>query len=317
MSTYFAIPAVDLHEFTSRSDASKPSFVAKLGKSLQETGFVRLKNHGLGEKFLDELYKTAARFFSLPYEIKRGYERPEPGGLRGYTSFGLQHAPGYRSPDLKEFFQFGQPDPPLDKNLEFFPNVMVNEVPAFSHQALKLFRGLEKTGKYLLRAIALYLQLEENYFDDWITDGDSILRIIHYPPIIREPQSSLRAAEHEDINLVTLQTAASWEGLEFMDHRQLWNPLITEPEDLIINVGDMLQRLTNNQLSSVTHRVVNPPKEKWNQSRYSMLFFLYPKANMPLHCRETGIPNSGTRAYPNITAGEYLKERQRETGLSK
>jgi isopenicillin N synthase-like dioxygenase len=169
----------------------------------------------------------------------------------------------------------------------------------------------------MLRAIALYLGLNENYFDDKIFHGNSILRPIHYPPITHEPKSAVRAAEHEDINLITLLMGASAEGLEVLNKKGEWVAVTALPEQLVVNVGDMLQRLTNNKLKSTTHRVVNPPKEKWDSPRYSIPFFLHPRSEMRLDSLPSCITSDHPAQYPPISAGEYLNERLAEIGLKK
>jgi len=313
-----SIPVVDLAAFTSGDAKSKAEFVQALGKAYEEVGFVAVKNHGIPDDLIADLYKYVQKFFSLPGDTKHQYEIPELAGQRGYTSFGKEHAKGFDAPDLKEFFQFGQTvedEDPIKK--EYPPNVSVNEVPEFSPTFYKAYRAFEKSGKYLLQAIALYLGLEENYFDNKIHNGNSILRAIHYPPITHEPKSAIRAEQHEDINLITLLVGASADGLQILDKQNNWVPVTSLPEQIVVNVGDMLQRLTNNRLKSTTHRVVNPPREMWHTSRYSIPFFLHPKSSMRLDSLESCIDEKHPLEYEPITAGEYLYERLREIGLKK
>jgi isopenicillin N synthase-like dioxygenase len=247
-------------------------------------------------------------------EKKKRYEIPGMAGQRGYTSFGQEHAKGSDAPDLKEFFQYGQE---TTGEIKYAPNVTVDEIPAFNPTFNSAFRSFEDSGKKLLQAIALYLGLDEFYFDEWVNDGNSILRAIHYPPITVEPKSAIRAEQHEDINLITLLVGASADGLEILTKQDEWVGVTSLPEQIVVNVGDMLQRLTNNQLRSTTHRVVNPPRELWHTSRFSIPFFLHPKANMPLTCLESCITADEPKHYSDITAGEYLDERLREIGLKK
>ncbi|RYD77248.1 MAG: isopenicillin N synthase family oxygenase, partial [Sphingobacteriales bacterium] len=207
-------------------------------------------------------------------------------------------------------------DNDLIKN-EYPENIHVAELPEFYEAGMGAYKAIEKTGKEMLRSIALYLGLDENYFDAKIHNGNSILRPIHYGPIVGEPKNAVRAAEHEDINLITLLMGASAEGLEVLNKTGNWVAVTALPEQLVVNVGDMLQRLTNNKLKSTTHRVVNPPKEMWGTSRYSIPFFLHPRSEMPLHCLESCIDENHPKAYDDITAGEYLDERLREIGLKK
>ncbi|RPE13324.1 isopenicillin N synthase family oxygenase [Chitinophaga lutea] len=318
MATVNSIPSVDLAEFTSGDSARKSVFVQKLGKAYEEVGFVAVKNHGIPDNVIADLYKYVQEFFQLPSETKRSYEIPALAGQRGYTSFGKEHAKGFDAPDLKEFFQFGQTVEDNDPVKSEYPdNVQVKEVPAFTPTLFEAYRGFEKSGRALLQAIALYLGLDEHYFDDKIHNGNSILRAIHYPPITQEPKSAIRAEQHEDINLITLLVGASADGLQVLDKQDNWVPVTSLPDQIVVNVGDMLQRLTNNKLKSTTHRVVNPPREMWNTSRFSIPFFLHPKSDMDLTCLPSTIDAAHPAAYPPITAGEYLDERLREIGLKK
>lgn len=318
MAITHSIPVVDLAAFTSGNAADKAAFVQQLGKAYEEVGFVAVKNHGIPDNLIADLYKYVQLFFTLPGDVKHGYEIPELAGQRGYTSFGKEHAKGYDAPDLKEFFQFGQTVEDNDPISEEYPeNVTVKEIPAFTPTFFKAYRAFEQSGRSLLQAIALFLGLDEHYFDEYIHNGNSILRAIHYPPITQEPASAIRAEQHEDINLITLLVGASADGLQILDKQNNWVPVTSLPEQIVVNVGDMLQRLTNNRLKSTTHRVVNPPRELWHTSRYSIPFFLHPKSEMPLNALESCITAENPLAYEPITAGEYLDERLREIGLKK
>ncbi|MFY8020794.1 MAG: isopenicillin N synthase family dioxygenase [Bacteroidia bacterium] len=312
------IPSIDLSDFLSNDAHRKQSFVSALGKAYEDIGFVAVKGHLLKDETSDKLYKACQDFFALTDEQKRKYEIPGLAGQRGYTSFGKEHAKGRNEGDLKEFWHFGQiveGDDPI-KN-EYPENVYVDEIPDFGKYGIEAYKALEETGKYMLRAIALYLGLDEFYFDDKIHHGNSILRPIHYPPITHEPKSAVRAAEHEDINLITLLMGASAEGLQVLNKQGEWVDITALPEQLVVNVGDMLQRLTNNVLKSTTHRVINPPKEKWATPRFSIPFFLHPRSEMRLDCLPQCISDSNPIAYEPISGGEYLLERLREIGLKK
>lgn len=312
------IPVVDLSHFLSGDQTRKESFVNELGKAYEEVGFVAVKNHGIPDDLIADLYKYVQQFFSLPVATKLKYEKKELAGQRGYTSFGREHAKGFDAPDLKEFFQYGQTVEDNDAIKDEYPeNVTVAEVPELSPTLLAAYRNFEKSGKALLQAIALYLQLDEHYFDDFIHNGNSILRAIHYPPITNEPKSAIRAEQHEDINLITLLVGASADGLQILTRQNEWVGVTSLPEQIVVNVGDMLQRLTNNKLRSTTHRVVNPPRELWGTSRYSIPFFLHPKSSMSLACLEGCISGESPKAFEDATAGEYLDERLREIGLKK
>lgn len=281
-------------------------------------GFVAVKNHGIPEELIADLYKYVQQFFALPSDIKRKYEVEGMAGQRGYTSFGKEHAKGSDAPDLKEFFQFGQTAEGNDPIPTEYPqNVEVEKIPAFSPTFRSAYKAFEKSGRALLQAIALYLGLDEHYFDSHIYNGNSILRAIHYPPITHEPKSAIRAEQHEDINLITLLVGASADGLQILTKQNEWVGVTSLPEQIVVNVGDMLQRLTNNKLKSTTHRVVNPPRAMWHTSRFSIPFFLHPKGQMSLACLESCIDGEHPKAYPDATAGEYLDERLREIGLKK
>jgi isopenicillin N synthase-like dioxygenase len=312
------IPVVDLAEFTKGDAVAKQKFVNELGRAYEEVGFVAVKNHGVPDQLIADLYKYVQQFFSLPLEKKREYEIPDLAGQRGYTSFGKEHAKGSDAPDLKEFFQYGQKAEGEEYIPEEYPdNVQVTEIPAFNPTFHEAYRSFENSGKKLLQAIALYLGLDEFYFDQWVRNGNSILRAIHYPPITSEPKSAIRAEQHEDINLITLLVGASADGLQILTKQNEWVGVTSLPEQIVVNVGDMLQRLTNNKLRSTTHRVVNPPCELWHTSRFSIPFFLHPKGNMSLACLESCIDEHKPKHYPDATAGEYLDERLREIGLKK
>src|SRR5215203_4008489 len=311
------IPVVDLAEFLSGDETLKHKFVQELGSAYEEVGFVAVKNHGIPDDLIADLYKYVQQFFALPDDLKLSYEKKELAGQRGYTSFGREHAKGFDAPDLKEFFQYGQTVEDGEKTEDYPDNVVVNEVPQFTPTLYNAYRNFEKSGKALLQAIALYLGLDENYFDEWVHNGNSILRAIHYPPIKNEPKSAIRAEQHEDINLITLLVGASADGLQILTKQNEWVGVTSLPEQIVVNVGDMLQRLTNNRLKSTTHRVVNPPRELWGTSRYSIPFFLHPRSTMNLACLEGCINDKSPKAYEDATAGEYLDERLREIGLKK
>jgi isopenicillin N synthase-like dioxygenase len=313
-----SIPVVDLSDFLSGNSERKSSFVRKIGQAYEEVGFVAVKNHGIPQPLIGDLYKYVQQFFAMPLEEKKKYEKPGLAGQRGYTSFGKEHAKGSDAPDLKEFFQYGQTVEDSDALAREYPdNVMVNEVPGFDPTLFEAYRAFEKSGRYLLQAISLYLGLEEQFFDAQVHKGNSILRAIHYPPITQEPKSAIRAEQHEDINLITLLVGASADGLQILSRKKDWVAVTSLPDQIVVNVGDMLQRLTNNKLKSTTHRVVNPPREKWHTSRFSIPFFLHPKGTMSLACLNSCVDTGNPKHYPDATAGEYLDERLLEIGLKK
>ena len=312
------IPSVDLADFTEGNKETKAAFVKELGKAYEEIGFVAVKNHGLSDALCAELYAQVKGFFALSKEEKETYEIEGLAGQRGYVSFGKEHAKNKNEGDLKEFWHFGQTVEDDDPIKEEYPdNVQVNELPKFNAVGREVYQKLEATGREMLRAIALHLNLDENYFDAKIHNGNSILRPIHYPPITHEPKDAVRAAEHEDINLITLLMGASADGLQVLNKSGEWISVTALPDQIVVNVGDMLQRLTNNKLKSTTHRVVNPPREKWGTSRYSVPFFLHPRSEVSLNCLPSCISESNPKNFSDITAGEYLEQRIIELGLKK
>lgn len=312
------VPTVNLSKFVQGSEDDRRQFVQELGKAFHEVGFVAVEGHGIPKSLIEGFFNASKSFFSLPVEIKKKYEIPAMAGQRGYTSFGKEHAKQSNVADLKEFYQIGQElsdNHPL--KYECPDNIDVAEEPGFVDSGRQLYREFEKAGGYLLRAIALHLNLPENYFDEYINGGNSILRSIHYPPITSEPASAIRAEQHEDINLITLLVGASAGGLQLLTSEDEWVAVMPEADEIVINVGDMLQRLTNNYLKSTTHRVVNPPREEWHLPRLSIPFFLHPVSSMSLECLKQCVTSDNPLHFEPITAGEYLDERLREIGLKK
>lgn len=313
-----SIPLVDLSTFVNGNEEDRATFVASLGNAFHEVGFVGVVNHQVPKDLITKFYAASKEFFSLPVETKRKYEVEGLAGQRGYTSYGKEHAKQSNVADLKEFYQIGQyvaDDHPLKE--EYPTNPTITDVEGFSQYSHDLYKAFEEAGGHLLRAIALYLGLEEHYFDEKIKDGNSILRTIHYPPITEEPKTAIRAEQHEDINLITLLVGASAGGLQLLNSQNEWLDIVPEADEIVINVGDMLQRLTNNYLKSTTHRVVNPPREQWHVPRLSIPFFLHPKSSMDLTCLPSTVTDDNPLHYEPITAGEYLNERLREIGLKK
>lgn len=312
------IPSVDLSDFLSGDAAKKQKFIKEIGEAYEEIGFVALRGHFLTDELTENLYKEVKNFFDLPDEIKQSYEIEGIGGQRGYTSFGKESAKGKKEGDLKEFWHFGQK---VEGNealkAEYPKNVIVNEIPNFNIVGMEAYKMLEKTAIYVLRALALYIGLDEMYFDKYVINGNSILRPIYYPPIIGEPKGAVRAAAHGDINLITLLMGASSSGLEVQNKKGDWIPVTSLPEQLVVNVGDMLERLTNNKLRSTIHRVVNPPREDWEKPRYSIPFFTHPISEMKLNCLPECIDEVRPKVYDDITAGEFLNGRLIELGLIK
>lgn len=312
------IPSVDLADFLSDDPNRKQNFVNEIGSAYEDIGFVSLRNHFLDDALVSKLYKEVKAFFALDLAKKKKYEIEGLGGQRGYVSFGKEHAKGKKEGDLKEFWHFGQ-EPSADANLsETYPeNVHVEELPDFNETGMKAYRMLEKTGIYVLRALALYIGVDEFYFDHWASNGNSILRPIHYPPITQEPKGAVRAGAHGDINLITLLMGASSGGLQVLRKDGQWIDAIPEEDELVINVGDMLERHTNNKLRSTIHRVTNPPKEQWDSPRFSIPFFMHPRGDMDLSCMDLCVDEQHPKSFEDITAGDFLTQRLIEIGLKK
>ena len=312
------IPSVNLSDFLSTDANKKQEFVDKIGHAYENIGFVALKGHFLDDQLIEDLYTEIKNFFDLPNATKEKYEIPGIGGQRGYVSFGKESAKGKKEGDLKEFWHFGQyVDADSVYAKEYPNNVTVEELKKFNEVGKQTYKMLEKTAKYVLRSLALHLHLEETYFDHFIINGNSILRPIHYPPIQTVPKGAERAAAHGDINLITLLMGAQGKGLQVQNHNGDWIDAMAAPDELMINVGDMLSRHSNNKLKSTIHRVTNPPKELWGTSRYSIPFFLHPISEMKLDVLENCIDENNPKQFEDITAGEFLEQRLKELGLKK
>jgi isopenicillin N synthase-like dioxygenase len=317
-----SIPSLDLADFTSGNSILKDKFVQDLGKAFNNIGFVAIKNHGLTDANTEKLYQIVQDFFKAPDDLKKQYAIEGIAGQRGYIGKGKETAKGFKVADLKEFYHIGQPKVDDGDSIwkEYPDNVFPKEFPAFEEYTLHTYKTLENTGKSLLQAIALYLDLPEYYFEDKVQNGNSILRAIHYFPIVNPddlPEGAVRAAAHGDINLITLLMGASAEGLEVLRTDGKWIAITSLPDYVVVNVGDMLDRLTNHKLKSTIHRVVNPPKEKLGTSRFSIPFFMHPRAEMDLTCLASCVDTNHPKMYIDMTAGEFLNERLIELGLKK
>ncbi|MGA0012717.1 MAG: isopenicillin N synthase family dioxygenase [Flavobacteriaceae bacterium] len=311
--TVSQVPSVNLTHYTHGSKEQQQQFVADIGNAFSTIGFVALSGHYLEQQLSENLYDAVKRFFDLPDSVKLKYEIEGLAGQRGYTSFGKETAKGQKVADLKEFWHFGQYH---DPDSIYPPNIEVLEVPEFNLYGELVYKALEKTALELLRALSEYLSLPKHYFDSFITGGNSILRPIHYPPVNENEQKAVRAAAHGDINLITLLMGAHGKGLQVQRLDGQWIDAIASSDELMINVGDMLSRHTNNRLKSTIHRVINPERSQ-NQSRYSIPFFMHPKMTMPLNVLEHCISEDNPKLFEDITAGAFLDERLRELGLLK
>ena len=307
------VPTLDIGKFTSGEKSLMKEFSNEIGTSFNQTGFAIIKNHGLTTETTKSLYKTMISFFDLDDEKKIKYYFPELYGQRGYVIKGQEHAKGSSKGDLKEYFHIGNPVISSPKN------VWPVEVDNFEQVGSNAFLTLENIGLTILEALAIYLDLNQEYFSDKVKGGESIMRSIHYYPLKSDDisEGAVRAAAHGDINLITLLMGASADGLEILTKENKWIPIRSEPDQLVINVGDMLERLTNNKLMSTVHRVVNPSKEKLNTSRYSIPFFMHPKPEMDLSCLENCITENIPKSFEDTTAGQFLEARLKEIGLKK
>lgn len=303
------IPVVDLQDFHADSSLRQQKFVTTMGKALEDIGFFAVINHGVDPTLIRKAYQVAEQFFELPDAVKLRYEDPNLSGQRGFTRFGKEHAKDHPAPDLKEFWHVGRE--------KLLANLDPIEVPNFAPVMQELYAQLETCAMHLLEACALYLGEPKNFLSEMAIDGDTILRIIHYPPIPKEADpASIRAAAHEDINLITLLCEATASGLELLQRDGTWLPISALEGQIIVDSGDMLQQLTNGLLRSTTHRVVNPDDDR--ARRFSMPFFVHPKS----HTNLTPLPSciaktGGVAKFPEITAGQYLQQRLAEIGLKK
>jgi len=307
------VPTLDIRRY----DTDREAFVAELGAAYREFGFCCISGHGIPRQDIDAAYDDFVRFFALPDATKRKYHVPGGGGARGYTPFKVETAKDSKLPDLKEFWHIGREIPRDSKYADVMaPNLWPEEVPGFKQHGYGLFEALDSLGSRVLKALALHIGQPENYFADKTDQGNSILRPIHYPPIEQDNIPNERAGAHEDINLITLLVGASAEGLEVLTREGKWLPITTEGDAIVVNIGDMLQRLTNHVYPSTTHRVVNPPNANARKPRYSVPFFLHPNPDFLIDVLPSCVDEEHPNRYPEpITAHEYLQERLREIKL--
>jgi len=307
------VPTLDIRRY----DTDRDAFVAELGAAYREFGFCGISGHGIPKEAIDGAYDAFVRFFALPDETKRQYHIPGGGGARGYTPFKVETAKDSKFADLKEFWHIGREIPRDSKFADVMPaNVWPSEVPDFKEKGYGIYDALDQLGARVLRALALHIDLPERFFDDKIDSGNSILRPIHYPPIVQDDVPNVRAGAHEDINFITLLVGASAEGLEVLTREGEWLPITTEGDAIVVNIGDMLQRLTNHVYPSTTHRVTNPQNANARKPRYSVPFFLHPNPDVVLDVLPSCITPENPKRYPDpITAHEYLQERLREIKL--
>ena len=312
---YDEIPSLDLSDFHGGDPEKKKNFVAALGAAYNNIGFVAIKNHFLTNEMQEKLYQAIKKYFALPDEVKKEHERTDLAGQRGYTGKGKEHAKGRNTGDLKEFYHVARELPPGHKYEDSMPpNIWPAEVESFKATFLELFAAFDRTGARILEAIARHLGLAPDFFVDTVRDGNSVLRLLHYPPT-QGGGPNVRAGAHEDINTITLLLGAEEAGLQLLDRDGNWLPVTPKQGDLVVNVGDMLQRLTNHVLKSTSHRVVNPAPERASHARYSMPFFLHFRPDYLIEPLP-GCDNHGRAPDAPITAHEFLQERLREIKLA-
>ncbi len=306
-----AVPSLSLR------DVDSLAFATALGAAYERYGFVVIRDHGIPQPLVDAFLGCYHRFFALPEGAKRRYHIAGGGGARGYTPFGIETAKGATHHDLKEFWHMGRELPAGHRFSRYMPpNIWVDEIQEFRERNVEMFKAFDAIGAALLRAISRALALPLDYFADKVNEGNSILRVIHYPPMPPNPTESVRAGAHEDINVITLLMGAEEPGLQVLSKQGEWLSVNPPPGSLVVNVGDMLQRLSNNVLRSTTHRVVNPVRERASNARFSMPFFLHFNPDFLIEtlpgCIAPGRPN----LYPDaITADDYLQQRLREIKL--
>ena len=287
-----------------------------LGNSFVEYGFAIVRDHGIPQGLIDRAEQKSKQFFALPDEVKKKYLIPGGGGARGYTPFGIETAKGCKAFDLKEFWHVGRELPAGHKFREVMAdNVWPAEIPGFKETFLELYDAFDAAGVKVLRAIARFLKVDEDYFTDTVRDGNSVMRLLHYPAQTEPTGNHIRAGAHEDINTITLLLGAEEAGLELKTKDGRWIPVSPKPGELVINIGDMLQRLTNGVLRSTSHRVVNPAPDRASHARYSMPYFLHFRPDFVIEALPGTVPAGEQPKWPPISSHDYLQERLREIKL--
>jgi isopenicillin N synthase-like dioxygenase len=298
------------------ADKDPQGFAQELGNSFVEYGFAIVRDHGIPQELIDRAEQMSKQFFALPEDVKKQYLIAGSGGARGYTAFGIETAKGATSFDLKEFWHVGRE---LAEGHKFrgvmADNVWPDEIPGFKQTFLELYDAFDAAGVKVLRAIARFLKVDEEYFTDTVRDGNSVMRLLHYPAQTEATGNHIRAGAHEDINTITLLLGAEEAGLELKTRDGRWIPVSPKPGELVINIGDMLQRLTNGVLRSTSHRVVNPAPDRASHARYSMPFFLHFRPDFVIEALPGTVPAGEEPKWPPISSHEYLQERLREIKL--
>lgn len=311
------IPVVSLKGFLNEP-AERERIIKEIGSAFCEVGFVAIEDHGIDPNLIKIAYQTSEEFFLKDYEVKKNYEDASMFEPRGFSSMGREHVRGLKTPDLKEFWHVGRENDETGKSQNKYPkNIWPQEVSSFQSTMLALYDQLEECACHVLEAAALYIGLPQYSMCEMVTDGNTVLRLAHYPPVPENiDPATFRSAPHEDIDLVTLLCEATGEGLEILDKNKNWLPVHSYEGQIIVNVGDMLQNLTNGFYKSTTHRVSNNNKDR--NRRLSMPFFVHPRAEVDLTPLEICLPKTGgSRKFRGLTAGEYFKERLTEIGFGK
>jgi isopenicillin N synthase-like dioxygenase len=311
------IPVINIQAYRTGTPAEREAFVQTFGKGLETYGFVSIEGHGIDMTLIRDVYALIKQLFELPEAAKRAYVLGQ-GGERGYTALGTEHAKDSKVPDLKEFWHVGQELPEGHRLTgAYTPNIWPTELPGFQAQTMGLYRSLEDVAATMLEALADYFKLPKDTFSRMIVGGNSVLRAIHYPPLGPDaPDGALRAAAHEDINLITILCEATDGGLEILTHEGEWVGVEALSGQLVVDSGDMLSRITNLKIPSTTHRVVNPPEGR-NKERYSLPFFVHPYKDCNLEVLESCTGPDDPAKFPPILADDFLNQRLAEIGLLK
>ena len=298
------------------ADNDPQGFANELGRSFVDYGFAVIRDHGIPQHLIDRAEQLSREFFALPEDVKKKYLIPGSGGARGYTAFGIETAKGAQAFDLKEFWHVGRELPAGHKyGSSMPPNIWPSEISGFKNTFLELYEAFDQAGLKVLRAIARFLKVDEDYFTDTVRDGNSVMRLLHYPAQPEPTGEHIRAGAHEDINTITLLLGAEEAGLELKTRDGRWIPVVSRPGELVINIGDMLQRLTNGVLRSTSHRVVNPAPDRASHARYSMPYFLHFRSDFLIEALPGTVPAGEQPKWPPISADDYLQERLREIKL--
>lgn len=311
------IPVVDLAHYSRGTPKEKEAFIRTFGEGLLQFGFVSVENHGIADSLIRKTYEEVRRLFALPLETKESFHIPGGGGQRGYTGYGKEHAKNQKVGDMKEFWHVGRDLPDNHpKAAAYGNNLWPHELPEFKTSTQALFHALDDAGKVMLQALAEFFRAPKNILSDMAHEGNSILRLIHYPPLREKfiPQA-VRAAEHEDINLITLLCEATSSGLEILTREGDWIAVEALKGQIVVDSGDMLSRVTNDVVPATTHRVVNPPSHAEDDVRYSMPFFMHPYPDCVLAPLSQCETEDNPRKHAPITADAYLRQRLQEIGL--